>query len=98
MSIKSNKAKRSLSKKGFRTSETHHTYYAFYYNGIKTDCYTYFSQGSARDIDIEILALMKSQLKLNSIQQVRDLLSCPLKEADLIDVLIENKIIEPELT
>ncbi len=96
MPIKSDKAKRSLVKKGYKKSDTHHRYYRYHHNDVLTESYTLFSHGSSYDISNELLSKMRIQLRMDTIQQVRDLLNCPMKEEDLINILRNNGVLDEE--
>jgi len=88
MPITKRNAKRALQDKGFKEDNSRdHDYWFFYHNGKKTNCYTYFSHGSGRDIPRTIIKKMKRELQLDTDQQVRDLLNCPLSMDELVAIL-----------
>ena len=95
MPIKKREAENSLRGKGFKDEgKRDHDYFFFYFNGKKTNAYTYFSHGSeSEDVNENLFKVMKRQLQLDNSQQVRDLLSCPLEQKQYIEVLKQKNII-----
>ena len=91
MPIKPKKAKKVLADKGFREEKDRdHSYWFFYFEGRKTNCYTYFSHGSNNEIDNSLLKRMKRELQLDYDNQVKNLLECPLTEQDLVEILSDK--------
>lgn len=80
MAFKFSDISRNLPKKGFvEDKSSHHPYYYFHRDGKKTRFYTYVSHGKPNvDVGDGIVRSMKSQLGLNTMQQVRDLVECRL--------------------
>lgn len=86
--IKAKTIASALLNKGFKSSESHHTQYRFYYGGRKTIVKTYLSHG-LREYDDSLLSQMKRQLGLTK-QQLMDLINCPLSEDEYIAILLAN--------
>lgn len=87
--------KSALQKKGF-TLETcqHHDRYKYYIDGKFTGVHTHISRGSGyKDYSDSLLGRMKKQLKLNSKEELLDLIDCPMEEKDYRNVLRENGIL-----
>lgn len=77
------KARQALLKKGFeeRKGEGDHDYFYLYDENGKRVIRTYFSRGAkTRDLSHPLLASIKQQLKLDTINEVVDLFECPLDE------------------
>lgn len=93
-SVKRKKIKKSLLQKGFKESEGgNHTKYFFYYNGKKTSVFTFLSRGSGyKNYGKELLGQMSKQLKLTN-SQFDELIKCPLKEKDYIQILKQRNIL-----
>jgi len=88
--------KKSLSEKGFRcnSGERDHEFYYFYYNNKKTTIRTKISRGTKyKTYDINLLQLMKNQLRFNNLDQTHRFLSCHMAEEEYIFFLLENNII-----
>jgi len=83
MVIKSNKLQKALSAKGFQRSNHHHKLYIFYCDGKRTDIKTMVSHGANHDIGPPLLSKIKKQLLLDSMEQLIDLIECPLTKDDL---------------
>ncbi len=80
----------SLSRKGFVKEETHHRYFHHECDGIRTGGYTYTSHGSKyKTYDRRLLGMMKKQLKLDTTQQVYDLVTCPMTQEQYNKMLKE---------
>ena len=79
----------NLQKKGFRKNESDHKLYILYYKGKKTNIRTKISRGSEkyRDYGDDLLLKMRRQLKLDSLSQAKNFLSCPLSIEDYITIL-----------
>lgn len=80
MDIQRRKIESSLKKKGFVESRGgDHKYFHHEVNGKRTGPYTFTSRGSNyQTYDIKLLKKMKDQLRLDNLQQVRDLFNCPI--------------------
>lgn len=73
------KIERALLKKGFVQDDAHHHYFIHKFNGKETGVYTYTSMGSNyKTYGNELLSKMKKQLRLDTMQEVRNLLQCPM--------------------
>jgi coproporphyrinogen III oxidase-like Fe-S oxidoreductase len=83
---------KNLPKKGFKPDDTkHHLYFHFYYKGSYTGIYTYVSHSTNhKDYSNRLLTEIRMQLKLNTTQQVVDLVNCPMNEQDYIQILIDS--------
>jgi hypothetical protein len=71
--------RKNLKKKGFVEEKGHHIYLHHEHEGRRTGVYTYVSHGKSRETaghDIE--KAMKLQLKLQTTEQVRRLVECPM--------------------
>lgn len=78
----------NLLSKGFIKRESDHTYLHYRYQGKPTGIYTRISRGSGyKTYGINLLKVMKTQLKLESIQQVVDLCRCPISRDDYNQIL-----------
>lgn len=89
--------KKALLGKGFMsdTDERDHSFYYFYYNGKKTIARTKISRGTAyKEYDDSLFRKMKTQLQLNSVQQVRALLECPMTKESYIEELKKQKLLD----
>lgn len=81
------KLERALARKGFRKEEASrdHCFWWFYYQGKRTLIFTKISRGSGyKDYGDDLLNKVKLQLRLDTIQQLRDLVNCPITEQDYI--------------
>lgn len=77
----------ALARKGFRKEEAsrNHRFWWFYYQGKKTHIFTKISRGSAyKDYGDDLLTKVKLQLRLDTIQQLRDLVDCSMTKQDYI--------------
>jgi len=74
--------------KGFvREDGRDHEFYFYVHNGKKTRCFVKFS--SSHDvIDNSILKLMIRPLRLDRLQEVKELLECPMSQEALVKILI----------
>jgi hypothetical protein len=90
MTFKFGDVSRNLPAKGFAVDPTsHHPYFCFYRSGKRTRFYTYVSHGkSGEDVGDAIVKAMKKQLGLHTMQQVRDLVECPMDGAQYLATLI----------
>lgn len=77
-----------LRQKGFVKSNSEHRLYHFSLNGRLTHIRTMISHGSKYKVYGDILlGLMKIQLKLDTVPQLRDLVTCPLSTEGYIEIL-----------
>jgi len=94
MPIDKRQIESSLLSKGFIREDTHHRYFYHEINGKRTGISTYTSHGSKpKEYDDNLLKMMKKQMKLDSIGQVRDLLLCPMSGNDYNQKLKDKGII-----
>lgn len=78
----------ALLNKGFRRSQSHHTFYILYAQGRKTSARTKISH-SIREYGRSLLAQIARQLCLTA-SELDQFLECPLTEEDYVDRLIEQ--------
>lgn len=79
---------KSLRKKGFEREEhRHHIYLHHKVDGRLTGLYTYVSHGANEDLGDDILRSMRRQLGLATLQQVRDLVRCPMSGQEYTNIL-----------
>ncbi|MDD5615880.1 MAG: hypothetical protein PHH85_06725 [Candidatus Methanoperedens sp.] len=81
----------ALSKKGFKSNQSHHTFYVFYFNGKKTNIKTFISHRK-KEYGDALISAMKKQLHLSR-EEFDDLISCPLKEEMLIKLYLKKGVI-----
>lgn len=87
--FKTRDIEKALLAKGFQVEQTHHEYFWFYYNGKRTHIKTRISHGK-KEYGSNLISAIKKQLKLQSKQQIEDLLNCPMSEEDYIELLLSN--------
>ncbi len=87
--IKTRDIKSALLSKGFKVEESHHEFLWFYHNDKRTHIKTRISHG-IEEYGPDLISAMKKQLKLNSKREIEDLLNCPMKEAEYIELLMKN--------
>ncbi len=86
----------NLPKKGFvKNEDRHHIYFHHHYGGVDTGVYTYISHGSRKDYDKRVFSKIKRQLKLDSGQDLVNLVNCPMDEEQYNEIL-RNKGFVPE--
>lgn len=79
MQIDRKKIEASLRKKGFVQEGGDHSYYYHEVNGKRTGAYTYLSCSSGYKVYGDtLLKLLKRELRLDSLNQVKLLLECPM--------------------
>jgi len=83
----------SLKKKGFIETSRNHTFYYLYYKNKKTSIYTKLSH-SINEYGDNLLAQIAKQLRLRK-NELIELLDCPMKREDYINLLIKRKILLP---
>ena len=88
MQIEKRDVESNLPKKGFEkdTSRQHHIYFNHRYNGKYTGAFTYTSH-TRKSIGAPIISQMKKELRLNSTQQVVDLVNCPITGEQYVEIL-----------
>ncbi len=86
----------AFKKKGFVVEERDHRYWYFLYQGKETGIRTKISKGSKyKDYTIGLLKSIKDHLKLDSLNQLKDLVECPIEKEDYENILKTKGIIEP---
>lgn len=92
MRVDRKEAEKNLAKKGFvKDDSRNHVFYNCYYQGQDTGIATCVSHGSkSSDIGPDILNSIKKQLKLDKIQEIKDLLTCPMTKEQYFKVLKEK--------
>ena len=91
--IDRSKIKESLLKKGFRFSENDHHKFQFYYEGKETSIRTKLSHGfNYKTYGDELIGQIKKQLKLRTMKETRDFLTCTLSEKKYIKILLDQDI------
>jgi hypothetical protein len=78
----------ALQRKGFRRSESHHTFYILHVQGRKTSIRTKISHGG-REYGDPLLAQMGKQLCLSK-NDLQRLIDCPLSEEAYVRRLSES--------
>ena len=94
MPIDKRKIESSLLSKGFVREDSHHHYFYHEFKGKRTGIWTYTSHGNKpKEYNDNLLRMMKKQMKLDSMGQVRDLFLCPMSGSDYNKKLKEKGII-----
>lgn len=86
----------ALLKKGFQAEMGDHTYFSFYFNGIKTAVRTKMSHG-AKSISGSLIGCMKRQMKLETSEQFKNFINCPLKKEQYEKILEKQGIINIDI-
>jgi hypothetical protein len=89
VSIKTRKISSSLKSKGFEPTESDHTFYWFYLEGLRTHIKTKISHGTNEYGD-HLLSAMRKQLKLKSALELKELINCPMSQERYIELLKER--------
>lgn len=94
-SIPRDKIEKSLGEKGFVKEEGRdHRFWYFLYKGKKTRVRTKISTGSEhRDYGFPLLKRMKSQLFLDSLKELDDLLRCPMDGNQYAELMLSKGIV-----
>lgn len=94
MQIDRRKIESSLLKKGFVKEEAaDHKYFYHEYNGKRTGISTHTSHGSGyKTYGDNLISMIKRQLRLDTNNQIRDFLLCPMTSAEYIQILTEKNI------
>lgn len=93
MSIKRTQIESSLKKKGFVEEGGDHKYFYHEIDGKRTSAYTKVSRGTGyKDYSINLLKTMKIQLRLDTLEQLRRLLECPMDANEYNDILKKKKV------
>ena len=88
------KIESSLLKKGFVRKQGDHRYYHHKFEGKFTGVNTKFSLGSKhKRIDNSLLAKIKRQLKLDTLDELRDLVDCPMSKEQYLEKLMEKGLV-----
>jgi hypothetical protein len=88
---KTRRIHKSLSTKGFNTSNNDHIWYILYVDGKKTSIRTKISHGK-KEYDDSLLGKMAGQLRLSK-NDLLELIDCPLSYEKYCDILFKKKII-----
>ena len=89
---------KSLAEKGFVKEEGgDHRFWYFFYKGEKTSIRTKISTGSGyRDYRINLLKMIKTQLYLDSLRELDDLLRCPMDGKQYAELMLSKRIVIPK--
>ncbi len=98
MSISIDTIKESLRKKGFvETEGGKHNKWFFYHNGKRTSAHIVFSRTpKMKNFDDSLLNFAKSELKLKTNGDVKDLWNCPMSREQYVEKLISYGVIDGE--
>ena len=98
MKVSRAEVRKNLPQKGFKKKKSgHHIYFHHEYNEVETGIKTYISHSvRQKDISGDLLLSMRKQLRLKKIQEVVDLIKCPMDQEQYNKILIERGIILPE--
>jgi len=81
-------AQQALGKKGFRSNQTHHTYYVLYINDKPTHIRTYLShKNTGKDLWDNEVNGMKNQMKFNSPKELFQFIDCNISEDAYVKLL-----------
>ena len=99
--IKTRVIENALGQKGFQKKPGDHNFYYFYINGIRTNIKTKTSHGSGghsgKEVGPYLEKKMRDQLHLTK-DQFNSFIECPLKEADLVQIYVDElKLIDEKL-
>ena len=86
----------ALRKKGFSIDDSRdHTFYHHKFNGKITGINTKISRGSNyKRIDASLQSMIKKQLKLDTSQEFKNLIDCPMTKDDYIKKLKGKGLLE----
>ena len=85
----------ALAQKGFIRKDGSHRYFHHQYNGKITGIKTYTSHGSQyKTYGDDLLKAMKKELRLDTLQEVRNLLLCPM-DTDAYNQKLKSKGLIP---
>jgi len=88
---------KNLPKKGFEVEEAHHIYFHYHYDGKDTGVYTYISHSTKhKDYSGRLMTEIRKQLRLDSNQDVVDLVNCPMDEETYQRILREKGFLPEE--
>jgi hypothetical protein len=86
----------NLPTKGFVREDSKHRYFYHEYQGKRTGAYTYTSHGSGyKTYGINLIKMMKTQLRLNNNKEVFNLCECPIDGDDYNQILIDKGLFTP---
>jgi hypothetical protein len=90
-------AEKSLAGKGFERRESgDHIFYHHLYQGMESGIKTWVSHSkSYKDIGPGNVTSMKNQLKLDTLQQIKGLLTCPMTASEYNDILRQKGLLDP---
>lgn len=88
MKIKTRKIDSALKEKGFIAKERDHTFYFLVINGKQTKIHTKLSHGS-KEYGDQLLSVMRKQLGLDNVVELKDLINCPMSEDQYVELLIK---------
>jgi hypothetical protein len=92
--IDKKKIERSLRKKGFIEVGGRHKYFYHEVKGKRTGAYAYTSRGSGyKTYGDSLLKAMRIELRLDSLNQVKFLLECPMDSEGYNNILREKGVI-----
>lgn len=91
MTFRSEEVAKALLAKGFREEQGRHRKFTFYYQGKRTQIRTMLSHGS-KTIGGDLLSAVKRQLHLDTLEQLRDFINCPMEYDDYITYLQSKSI------
>ena len=89
---KNERIMKALQKKGFQSSDTHHIYLCFYYEGRKTSISTHISHHKA-EIGNKLRSIMARQLKISG-KEFDNLIDCSMSQKDLTEKYLEEGILK----
>lgn len=93
MQIDRKKIEASLRKKGFVQEGGKHEYYYHEVDGKRTGAYTYLSHGSGFKVyGDSLLKVMKTELRLDTLNQARRLLECPMDGEEYNEILKQKGV------
>lgn len=88
MQIDRRKIESSLRKKGFVEEGGSHKYFHHIVNNKYTGAYTFLSRGSGyKTYGVSLLKVMKKELRLDTLEQVKRLLECPMDGEEYNSIL-----------
>jgi hypothetical protein len=89
MTFRSEAIARALLAKGFREVQGRHRKFILWHQGKPTSIRTELSHGS-KEVGAPLLSMMKRQLRLETIDQLKALIECPMEGEDYI-AFLKNK-------
>lgn len=93
LNIKRKQIEASLIRKGFVKEGGDHEYFYHEIDGKRTSAWTKVSRGTRyKDYSINLLKAMKIQLRLDTLEQLRRLLECPMGADEYNELLKKKKV------